>query len=90
MARISARFSEPLARRGLRPNQDKVRSTTQRPGSTTKPLMSSVRLQKAAGHRDPSTTKLCAGENARAPAIQTATMAISSANSTILRTRLRL
>ena len=29
---------------GLRPNQEKVRSTTQRRGSTTKPVMSSLRL----------------------------------------------
>jgi transposase len=33
-----------LARRRLRPNQEKVRSTTQRRGRTTKPFMSSLRL----------------------------------------------
>src|ERR1700739_86544 len=39
---VSVRFS--LARRRLRPNQEKVRSTTQRRGRTTKPFMSSLRL----------------------------------------------
>ena len=38
VARISARFSESLARRRFRQNQEKVRSTTQRRGRTTKPL----------------------------------------------------
>ncbi len=33
-----------LARRRLRPNQEKVRSTTQRRGKMTKPFMSSLRL----------------------------------------------
>src|SRR4029077_11152011 len=36
--RVSARFSKSLARRRLRPKQEKVRSTTQRRGRTTKPL----------------------------------------------------
>src|SRR5437762_13843100 len=44
MARVSARFSKSLARRRLRPNQEKVRSTTRRRGRTTKPFMSSLRL----------------------------------------------
>src|SRR5204863_9863377 len=44
VARVSARFSKSLARRRLRSNQEKVRSTTQRRGKTTKPLMSSLRL----------------------------------------------
>ena len=44
VARVSARFSKSLARRRLRPNQEKVRSTTQRRGRTTKPFMSSLRL----------------------------------------------
>ena len=44
MARVSARFSKSLASRRLRPNQEKVRSTTQRRGRTTKPFMSSLRL----------------------------------------------
>jgi hypothetical protein len=35
---------ETLASLRLRPNQEKVRSTTQRRGSTTKPVMSSERL----------------------------------------------
>src|ERR1700722_6593680 len=43
-ARVSARFSYSFARRRLRPNQEKVRSTTHRRGSTTKPFVSSVRL----------------------------------------------
>jgi hypothetical protein len=38
VARISARFSESLARRRFCQNQEKVRSTTQRRGRTTKPL----------------------------------------------------
>jgi len=42
LARVSARFSKSLARRRFRPNQQKVRSTTQRRGMTTKPLMSSL------------------------------------------------
>jgi hypothetical protein len=33
-----------LARRRFRPNQEKVRSTTQRRGRTTKPFLSSLRL----------------------------------------------
>ena len=37
-ARVSARFSKSLARRRLRPNQEKVRSTTHRRGKTTKPF----------------------------------------------------
>src|SRR3984893_1992495 len=41
---VSARFSKSLARRRLRPNQEKVRSTTQRRGSTTKPFISSLRM----------------------------------------------
>ena len=44
LARVSARFSKSLERRRFRPNQEKVRSTTQRRGRTTKPLMSSLRL----------------------------------------------
>src|SRR4029077_6672864 len=44
VARVSARFSKSLARRRFRPNQEKVRSTTQRRGRTTKPFMSSFRL----------------------------------------------
>jgi len=44
LARLSARFSKSLARRRFRPNHEKVRSTTQRRGRTTKPLMSSDRL----------------------------------------------
>jgi hypothetical protein len=44
VARVSARFSKSLARRRLRPNQEKVRSTTQRRGRTTKPFMLSLRL----------------------------------------------
>src|SRR5207245_7508618 len=44
VARVSARFSKSLARRRFRPNQEKVRSTTQRRGRTTKPFMSSLRL----------------------------------------------
>src|SRR6202042_46173 len=43
-ARVSARFSWSFARRRLRPNQEKVRSTTQRRGATTKPFLSSDRL----------------------------------------------
>ena len=44
VAKVSARFSKSLARRRLRPNQEKVRSTTQRRGKMTKPFMSSLRL----------------------------------------------
>src|SRR5262249_47085227 len=44
VARVSARFWKSLASRRLRPNQEKVRSTTQRRGSTTKPFTSSLRL----------------------------------------------
>ena len=44
VTKVSARLSKSLARRRLRPNQEKVRSTTQRRGATTKPLMSSLRL----------------------------------------------
>ena len=42
--RVSARFSKSLARRRFLPNQEKVRSTTQRRGKTTKPLLASLRL----------------------------------------------
>ena len=42
--RVSARFSKSLARRRFLPNQEKVRSTTQRRGSTTKPFVLSLRL----------------------------------------------
>ena len=38
LARVSARFSKSFARRRFRPNQAKVRSTTQRRGRTTKPF----------------------------------------------------
>src|SRR5215472_283655 len=44
VVRVSARFSKSLASRRLRPNQEKVRSTTQGRGSTTKPFTSSLRL----------------------------------------------
>ena len=44
VAKVSARFSTSFARRRFRPNQEKVRSTTQRRGRTTKPLISSLRL----------------------------------------------
>src|SRR6516225_10088107 len=47
LARVSPRFSKSLARRRFRPNQEKVRSTTQRRGRTTKPFMSSLRLRFA-------------------------------------------
>jgi hypothetical protein len=43
-ASVSARFSKSLARRRLRPNHEKVRSTTHRRGRTSKPFMSSLRL----------------------------------------------
>lgn len=42
--RVLARFSKSLARRRLRPNQEKVRSTTQRRGRATKPFMLLLRL----------------------------------------------
>ena len=41
--RVTARFSNSLARRRFRPNQEKVRSTTPG-GRMTKPFMSSLRL----------------------------------------------
>ena len=44
VAKVSARFSKSLARRRLRPNREKVRSTTQRRGKMTKPFTSSLRL----------------------------------------------
>jgi hypothetical protein len=44
LAKVSARFSKSLAGRGFRPNQEKVRSTTQRRGRTTKPFLSSLRF----------------------------------------------
>ena len=50
VARVSARFSKSLARRRLRPNQEKVRSTTQRRGRTTKPFVASLRLTIAIRH----------------------------------------
>jgi hypothetical protein len=53
VARVSARFSKSMARRRLRPNQEKVRSTTQRRGRTTKPVTSSLRLtisRRSRGH----------------------------------------
>jgi hypothetical protein len=43
-ASVSARFSKSLARQRLRPNHEKVRSTTHRRGRTSKPFMSSLRL----------------------------------------------
>src|SRR5258708_5395912 len=42
--RVSARFSKSLESRRLRPNQEKVRSTTQRRGRATKPFVSSLCL----------------------------------------------
>ena len=42
VAIVSARFSKSLARRRLRPNQQQVRSTTQRRGRTTNPFLSSL------------------------------------------------
>ena len=50
VSRVSARFSKSLARRRLRPNQEKVRSTTQRRGRTTKPFVASLRLTIAIRH----------------------------------------
>ena len=47
VTKVSARFSKSLARRRLRPNQEKVRSTTQRRGRTTKPFMSPLRFTSA-------------------------------------------
>ena len=38
MARVSARFSKSLARRRFRPNQEEVRSTTQRRRRATNPF----------------------------------------------------
>ena len=52
VARVSVRFSKSLTRRRLRPNQEKVRSTTQRRGSTTKPFLSSLRLTYSAQKHD--------------------------------------
>jgi hypothetical protein len=44
VARVSARFSKSFTSRRLRPNHEKVRSTTQRRGRTTKPFMLLLRL----------------------------------------------
>src|SRR5271169_2890061 len=44
VARVSARFSKSLARRRFRPNHEKVRSTIQRRGRTTKAFASLLRL----------------------------------------------
>jgi hypothetical protein len=46
VTKVFARFSKSLARRRLRPNQEKVRSATDYPTAwqTTKPFMSSFRL----------------------------------------------
>jgi hypothetical protein len=44
VAMISARFSKSLARRRFQSNQEKVRSTTQRRGRTTKPFMSLTQI----------------------------------------------
>ena len=52
VARVSARFSKSLARRRFRPNQEKVRSTTQRCGRTTKPFVSSLRLTMSMRSRE--------------------------------------
>jgi hypothetical protein len=41
---IIARFFPVLGEAGLRPNHEKVLSTTQRRGKRTKPFMSSLRL----------------------------------------------
>jgi len=42
VARVSARFSKSLASRRFRPNQEKVRSTTQRRGRMTKPFVAAL------------------------------------------------
>jgi hypothetical protein len=42
VARVSARFSKSLASRRFRPNQEKVRSTTQRRGRMTKPFVGAL------------------------------------------------
>src|SRR5262249_40318027 len=52
-ARVSARFSKSLARRRLRPNQEKVRSPTQRRGKPTNPFISSLLLTTPMRSRDP-------------------------------------
>jgi len=44
VTKVFARLSKSLARRRLRPNQEELRSTTQRRGRATKPFMSSLRL----------------------------------------------
>jgi hypothetical protein len=44
LARVSARFSKSFASRRFRSNREKVRSTTQRGGRTTKPFVSSLRM----------------------------------------------
>ena len=49
VARGSARCSKSLARRRFGPNQEKVRSTIQRRGRTTKPFVSSLRFRRGAG-----------------------------------------
>src|SRR5271165_2048299 len=42
VARVSARFSKSLESRRFRPNQEKVRSTTQRRGRMTKPFVAAL------------------------------------------------
>ena len=43
MAKVLAKFSKSFARRRFRPNREKVRSTSQRRGRTTKPLTLALR-----------------------------------------------
>jgi hypothetical protein len=58
VARISARFSKSLASRRLRPNQEKVRPTTHRRGSTTKPSERRRRRADKSDDAPPSTSFL--------------------------------
>ena len=54
VVRVSARFSNSLARRRFRPNQEKVRSTTQRRGRTilkTRAELAKLAVERGAAER---------------------------------------
>src|SRR5262249_8092391 len=55
-AKVSGDFSKSWGGRRLRPNHEKVRSTTQRRGRTTKPFLSSRRLTISMRSRGPFAT----------------------------------
>jgi AraC-like DNA-binding protein len=67
VARVSAGFSKSLARRRFRPSQEKVRSTTQRRGRTTKALL---QLEVEAGVGKSVLAQCAPGSRRRPPGVR--------------------